>query len=106
MAQDDVVLDWVTAQVEVAVFHADVVAAIADIFDCKRRHFRGCQNLERFDFQLDVASRVFRVFRLAFHHDAFSLDDEFASDFAGGLHRLSRANSFLHKELRDTISIT
>ena len=105
MTQDDVVFDRVTAQVEVAVLHADVVAAVADVFDGERRHLRGGQNLERLDLQFDVACRVLRVFRLAFHHDAFGLDDEFTSDLAGGLHRLSRANSFLHKQLRDTITV-
>ena len=45
MAQFEVLAYWSAAEVQIAVAHADVVAAVAFIFDSERRYLAGVKNI-------------------------------------------------------------
>ena len=74
-----------TAQVQVAVLHADVVAAVRILLDGERRSQCSIQDTQfRYD-DLDVTGRYIAVFAETFVHCAFYLNYEFTSQAVGAL---------------------
>ena len=92
------------AQVEVAVFHAQVVAAVGMFLNGEGRHFGGIEDKELRDEDFDVAGGQFAVFGEALGHGAGHLDDIFASQSVGLF--AERCVGFLVEyELRDAIAV-
>jgi hypothetical protein len=93
-----------TTEIQIAVLHAEVVAAIGVVLDGKRRNLAAIQHLERFSYNLDVARRQVRILRRAFGHGAFDLDYELASEFIGPLAE-SRIRIIVEHHLGYTITV-
>jgi hypothetical protein len=72
-------------KVEVAVFHAEVVAAVGVVFDGEGRRFGGIEHVsKRFTSYFDVAGRRGWGFCWCVREQALrSADHEFAAQFAG-----------------------
>ena len=73
------------AYVEIAVFHADVVAAVGVVFDSERRHLAGIQHFELGSDNLDVAGGEVGVLGRTLGHLALYLHHELAAQMVGGL---------------------
>ncbi len=85
MAQLKVAAHRCAADVEIAVAHAQVVAAVAVVFDGERRHFAGVEDGELVGDNLDVAGRKLRVLGGALGNRAFYLYYKFTAEAVGGL---------------------
>ena len=83
VTQDHVALQGRTAQVEVAVFHTQVVAAVRVLLDGEWGHFGLVQHHELRGDDFDVARRHLWVLGRTLHHAAFDLKDVFAAQSAG-----------------------
>ena len=81
--QDQRPLQRRPAQVEVAVFHAQVVAAVRLLLDREGRNVRAVEDHERIGRDLDLARGQLGILRLAFDDAARHLQDEFAAQFGG-----------------------
>ena len=81
-AEQQVALHGVAAQVEVAIFHTQVVAAVGIILNGKRWCFGCIQHLEARYANFYVAGFTIRVFAGPFAHGTAGLNDEFAAEFA------------------------
>ncbi len=82
VAEHEVALYGLAAQVEVAELHAQVVAAIGFVFDGKRRSLAGIQDVELGDFDFDVPGGHLGVFGFADFDKTGSLDDKFPAEFS------------------------
>ena len=105
MAQQEVALDRSSAQVEVAVLHAKIIAAVGIVFNGEGRGVCRIENVQCGDFDFDFTGGDLHVLGLAFAHLSDGLDDELASQFSGlttevgiGVH--------VEGELRDTVAVT
>ena len=83
VAQLDVLPYGVAAQVEVTVFHPQVVAAVGVVLNCKGRHERFVEHVERGNDNLDFAGGDVFVFGVPFVDGAGGLDDVFAPEVVG-----------------------
>lgn len=81
--QDQRSLQRRPAQVEVAVFHTQVVAAVRLLLDREGRNVRAVEDHERIGRDLDLARGQLGILRLAFDDAARHLQDEFAAQFGG-----------------------
>ena len=81
--QDQRPLQRRPAQVEVAVFHTQVVAAVRLLLDREGRNVRAVEDHERIGRDLDLARGQLGILRLAFDDAARHLQDEFAAQFGG-----------------------
>ena len=104
VAQNHVALQGRTPQVEVAVLHAQVVAAVRDLFDGEGGHFGFVQDGHLLGRDLDVARRHFGVFRLPLDDFADDLDDPFAAHAADRFARLG-GGVFLDDDLGDAVAV-
>ena len=77
-AEDDILLYRMAAQVEVAVLHAQVVAAVGIVFDGEGRHFGGVEYLHGRHLDLDVAGGAVGVLLLRSRTCPVGDDNEFA----------------------------
>ena len=82
VAEHEVALDGLAAQVEVAELHPQVIAAIGVVFDGKRRGLAGIQDVELGDFDFDVPGGHLGVFGFADFDKTGRLDDEFPAELA------------------------
>ena len=85
MTQLEIAAHRGAAQVEVAEFHAEVVAAVGVILDGERRHLRGVEHRERVGYNLYVAGGEVGVLARALGNGAGDLYHEFASEVVGGV---------------------
>ena len=83
VAQQQIVADAAAAQVEVAVFHADVIAAVGVVFDGEGRHFGRVEHREPADGYFDVAGGELGVLAGALNHFAVDLNHIFAAERIG-----------------------
>ena len=83
MAQEQVALDRAAAQVEVAVLHAQVVAAVSVVLDGERRGVGRVEDVQLADLNFDLAGGDLQVLGLAFADGADGLDDKLAAELAG-----------------------
>ena len=81
MAEHEVALNGLAAQVEVAELHAQIVATIGVIFNSKRRGLAGIQDVESGNFDFDVPGGHLGVFGFADFDKTCRLDDEFPAEF-------------------------
>ena len=82
MAEHEVALNRLAAQVEVAELHAQVIATIGVVFDGKRRGLARIQDLELGDFDFDVPGGHLGVFGFADFDKTGRLDDEFPAELS------------------------
>ena len=104
MAQLKVAAHGCAAQVEVAVFHTEVIAAVALVFDGEGRGLCGIQHMELRCNNLDIASRHVGVFVRALVDGARDLNDEFAAEFVG-LFTEFLIRGFLEDNLGDAVAV-
>ena len=104
MAQLKVLAHGFTTQVEIAVLHAQVVAAVGVVLNRKGRHLRGVEYGKLTDDNLDVAGSYFGVLTGAFAHGAHNLNDVFASQFVGLMTKFGIVLLVKH-ELRNAIAV-
>ena len=91
-------------QIEITVFHAQIVAAISVFFDGEGGDFTGVEYGEFVDDDLDVAGVHFVVLGVALIHVALYLNHEFAAEFVG-LGAKFCIGFFVEYELGDAITI-
>ena len=104
VAQLQVLAHSSTTQVEIAVFHAEVVAAVGIVFDGERGRGRRAQHGELTDNDFDVAGIHLGVLALTLAHGAFHLDAVFAAQFVG-LVAEGFVVGFVEHKLRDAIPV-
>ena len=83
MAQLEVAAHGCTAQVEVAVFHAEVVAAVGVVLYGEWGHLRGVEHAQARGYDLDVAGGEVGVLGRALGHAAGNLGHIFAAEVVG-----------------------
>ena len=104
VTQHQRVLQRIAAQVQVPVFHADILSAVALVFDGEGRGDALVEDVDGVHLDFDVARIHLRVLALALQDFAGSLDDKFPSQRSGGFHQLGGGVG-LHHQLRDAIAV-
>ena len=84
-AQQQRLFHRVTADVEVAVFHPEVVASVGMVFDRKRGCDRAIEDFEFAHDDLNIAGCHLRVLVLPFGNLPAHLQDEFTTQLSGSL---------------------
>ncbi len=98
-------LQRAAAQVQVAVFGTEVLAAVTLFLDGEGRSNALVQDGDGAQFNLDVTGGHLGVLGLALHHLAFGLNHEFAAQGSGHFHQGSRGVR-LHYQLGNSITVT
>ena len=104
MAQLEVFAHGSAAQVEVAVFHTEVVATIGVVLDCERRHFALVEQRHAVNDYLNFAGGHVRVLARPFRHLSRHLDYEFPAEVVGSLAQLG-VNLVVEHQLGDAVSV-
>ena len=104
VAQQDVALQGWPAQVEITVFHAEFVAAVAVLLDGEGGYLGPVEDGERRDGYFDVARRYLGIFRGAFTYRARRLYDIFTPQPGRSCTYLGR-RVFVHDELRNAVTV-
>ena len=104
MAQDEVALQGRAAQVEVAVLHPQVIAAVRHLFDGEGRGLRLVEDGDLLGRHLDVARGHLGVLRRTFDYPARDLDDELAAQSGRSLAGRSR-RVLLDDNLGDAVAV-
>ncbi len=104
VAQRQGALEGRTAQVEVAVLGAQVLAAVALLFDGEGRDGRFVQDADGGELDLDLARGHLGILALALEHLARGLDHEFTAQGSGGLDERG-VGVRLHHQLRDAVAV-
>ena len=104
VAQLEILAHGGAANVEVAVFHADVVSAVGIVFDGERGGETRREHRERGDDYLDVARVHIRVFALPLAHTALDLNAVFAAQLVG-LFTECPVVGFVEHELCDAVTV-
>ena len=104
VAHLEVAAHGVAAYVEVAVLHAEVVAAVALVLDGEGRHFGLVEDVEGSNLNLNLSGRYFGVLRAALDNLAGNLYHVFAPQLAS---LLAEGGVGLHVEsqLRDAVAV-
>ena len=105
MTQFQVCTNILTAQIQIAVFHAQVVTAISVRFDGKWWNKRFVENRHFADNNFDIASWYFFVLGVALINGNCYLNDIFASQFVS-LCTEFRICFFVEYELCYAIAVT
>ena len=98
MAQFKVFAHSRAAQIQVTVFHPELVAPVRVVFDGEGGNLGTAQDVDFLDENLNVARRYFVVFAGTLQHFAGHLDDKFAPQ-AGDLFPDFFRGGFLHHQL-------
>ena len=104
VAQCEVALQRRTAQIQITVFHTQVVAAVRVLLDGEWRRLRLIQDDEFVGRNLDVARRHLGVLRRAFNDAPFGLKHVFAAEVCGHGARLF-GRVFFDDDLRDAVTV-
>ena len=104
VAQDQVALQGRAPQVEVAVLHAQVVAAVGDLLDGEGRDFGLVEYRDAACRDFDLAGGHLGVLGLAFDDLALDLDDPFAAEACGGFAGFG-GGVLLDDDLRQPVSV-
>ena len=94
-----------TAQVEITIFHADVVAAICIVFYGERRSETGAEHHQFLGYYLYFSCGEIGVLAFAFVHDALHLYAVFTAEVVGLVAQVFVVCLIKH-ELRDAIAVT
>ena len=79
MTQHQVLLNRFPSQVEVPVFHAQIISAIGVVFDGKRRSFTRVEDVQCRDFDFNITRAHLSILGLTNEHFSGHLDNEFSS---------------------------
>ena len=104
VAQDQVALQGRSAQVEVAVLHAQVVAAVGVLLNGERRGLRLVEHLDALGDDFDVARGHLRVLGFALHDASRNAEHPFAAHAGGRLAHLG-GRMLLDGDLRQTVAV-
>ena len=104
MAQFEILANCRTAQVEVAILHTDIVAAVGVVLDSERRCNTLREDIQFLSDNLDIASRQICVLALTLVHYAFHLHAELTSEFACTCAKVAVIR-VVEDELCDTIAV-
>ncbi len=104
VTQLEVAAHRIAAQVQIAVFHTKVVAAIALVLDGKRRSLCSVEHIQLLDIDLNLASRNLGVLRCTLNDNALYLKHIFASQLAGLLAKFG-IGFHIESQLRDTVTV-
>ena len=104
MAEFKVAAHGAAADVQIAVLHAQVIAAIGIFFNGEGRRVGGVEHGEFAHIDFDVACGHLVVLGIAFGHDALHLQNVFASKFVGALAK-SCVSFFVENKLGDAIAV-
>ena len=102
--QDHVALQGRTPQVEIAVFHAQVVAAVRRLLDGEGRNFGLMEHDDLLGCHLDVARGHLGVLRRTLDDLAGHLNDPFAAQLAGRFAGFG-GRVLLDHDLRDSVTV-
>ena len=102
--QDHVALQGRTPQVEIAVFHAQVVAAVRRLLDGEGRNFGLMEHDDLLGGHLDVARGHLGVLRRTLDDLAGHLNDPFAAQLAGRFAGFG-GRVLLDHDLRDSVTV-
>ncbi len=104
VTQHHVALERPAAQVEVAVFHPQLVLTVGFLFDEEWRHLGFVQDFDGCGHDFDVTCGDFGVFARAFGDDAGDFDDKFAAKGLG--HFVEGRVVGMDIDLRDAVAVT
>ena len=104
VAEFKVAAHGAAADVQIAVLHAQVIAAIGIFFNGEGRRVGGVEHGEFAHIDFDVACGHLVVLGVAFGHHTFHLQDVFASQFVGALAK-GGVSFFVEYELGDAVSV-
>ena len=82
MAEEQVPLDRASAQIQIAVLHAQVIPSIGVVFDGEGRGVGCIENGQVLNLNLDLTGRDLHVLGLALAYQAGGLDYEFTAEFS------------------------
>ena len=98
-------LRWTgAAQVEVAVLHAQVVAAVGVVLDGERRGIGRVEDVQLADLNFDLAGGDLQILGLALADGADGLDDELAAELPGLATEVG-VGVHVEGELRDAVAV-
>ena len=83
MAKLEVLAYRRTAEVQIAVFHAEVIAAVGVVLDCEWRYLAAVEYVKSVGDYLDVSGGEIGVFRASLAHGTCDLNHEFTAEFVG-----------------------
>ena len=104
MAEEQIALDRAAAQVEVAVLHAQVVAAVGVVLDGEWRGVGRVEDVEFIHLDFDLAGGDLQVLGLALADGADGLDDELAAELPGLATEVG-VGVHVEGELRDAVAV-
>ena len=104
MAEFEILAHAGTAQVEIAIFHAEVVAAVGVVFNGERRDFAAVQHFQLACDHLDVAGGHIGVLAAAFSHAALHLHHKLAAQMITGLGKVF-VDLVAENDLRDAVTV-
>ena len=83
MTQHQILLNRFPSQVEVTVFHPQIVSAIGVIFDGERRRFTRVEDFQFSGVDFNITRAHLSILGLTNEHFTGHLDNEFSSQFSG-----------------------
>ena len=83
MPEHELALQAGSAQVQIAVFHAQFIAPVALFLNGKRGCFAGIQNVQLGNSNFNIAGGHAGVFAFAFGNGSADLQDKFPAQFPG-----------------------
>ena len=104
MAQLEVLAHGIAAQVEIAVFHTDIITAVGIVLDGEGRRDAFAQNIELRRYYLDITSGQVLVLAFALVDGSFHLYAEFTSEMVGTVAQFL-IDSIIEHQLCDAISV-
>ena len=105
MAQFQILAHGIAAQVQIAVFHPQVVTAIGIVLDGERRRDALAQDIQLAGDDLNIARGNIGILAGTLGNGAHNLDDVFTSQVVGLLTQLS-VHLVVKHDLGDTITVT
>ena len=104
MAQLQIATHHAATQVQITIFHTQIVSPVRIVLDSKRWRQGGVQDSECVDHDFDFAGRNIFVLVRAFAHDALHLDDKLTAQVVGLLAK-RRIFFFIENQLGDAVTV-
>ena len=105
VTQFEVLTDCSTTQIQITVFHTNIIAAVGIILDGERRCEALTQDIQFPDQDFNIARRHLGILALTFADLTFYLNTELTSQFVGTLTQCSIV-SLIEHQLSQAITIT
>ncbi len=104
MAQFEILPYRIATNVEIAVFHTKIVAAVTIVLNCEWRGLGLVQHIKLLHFYFNLTRGDFGVLAGTFNHDTLGLNNIFPAQFAGFFAHL-RIGLHIKSQLRDAIAV-